>query len=428
MTTPRSRHGEAPVPVDPARLVTAHYHARTFYHDHLTRAGGPQSYLTQRGFATLHTGVGPWGSPADGPWRVGYAPPGPTALLDYLVRHGYTHNELLTAGLVVGSRSGRLVDTFRDRIMFPIHNPDGQTVGFIGRAAPGAGPHVPRYLNTADTPIFHKGQTLYGVAEQADRLAARWAPVIVEGPLDVIAIWLAHPQTAGLGRVALAACGTALSTLHSEALIAMPGAATHGITTAFDNDHAGRRATERAWRLMPVTGIDLHAASLPDGADPADLVTRPAELRAALTHQARPLVQVVIDQRLRRLVDRHPDLLQHIDSRVGAAAALAELLTDLDAEQILSLAGYIAERTGVGIDTVANAVIDNLEHQPRPNSTKPDARATSPPAAITDMGPAPDRRPRRGRPFLPPFVARGTAMPAGSHPVPGVTARPGRRR
>jgi len=121
-------------------------------------------------------------------------------------------------------------------------------------------------------------------------------------------------------------------------------------------------------------------------------------------------------------------VLQFPDHARRLGAALAELLTDLDAEQILSLAGYIAERTGVGIDTVANAVIDNLEHQPRPNSTKPDARATSPPAAITDMGPAPDRRPRRGRPFLPPFVARGTAMPAGSHPVPGVTARPGRRR
>ncbi|MCQ7029835.1 hypothetical protein MRO55_25350, partial [Escherichia coli] len=87
---------------------------------------------------------------------------------------------------------------------------------------------------TPDTSIFHKGQLLYGLAEQHGRLAAGAPPVLVEGPLDVLAVWLAHPADAGLPRAALAACGTALSADHIAALTALPGAGRHGITTCYD--------------------------------------------------------------------------------------------------------------------------------------------------------------------------------------------------
>src|SRR5258705_153730 len=157
---------------------------------------------------------------------------------------------------------------------------------------------VPKYLNTADTVIYHKGQTLYGLGEQRDRVDAGWAPVIVEGPVDVLAVWLAHPEHTAGGRAAVAACGTSVTEHHAATICALPGAASRGVTVAFDGGPAGRQATERAWHLLPIHDVDLHAATLPPGADPGALIVtagKTALLRDALSHRARPLVQAVID-------------------------------------------------------------------------------------------------------------------------------------
>ena len=420
----------APNSPDPARLVAAHQLARAFYRAQLLAADGPRRYLTHRGLGVFTRDPRPWAAGVDGPWHLGYAPPGPTHLVDHLTRAGHTPYELLAAGLATPSRTGGTIDTFRDRIMFPVHNAAGQPVAFIGRAAPGAPPRVPRYLNTRDTPIYHKGQTLYGLAEQADRLRAGWAPVVVEGPADVLAVWLAHPDTVGVGRVAVAACGTALTADHVAAIVDVPGATRHGITVALDNDTAGRAATLRAWQLLPVDGVDLYAARLPDRVDPADLVAanHTATLRAGLNHRAVPLVEAVIDIRLDQLIGYHPDLLHHPGGQVMATRALAQLLIDLPTEQIVALTHRIATRTGVGIDTVANEIIDALEHAPPRDAPRPEPPPKPPPAPAA---PPPSSRPadppqrpgRRSRSFPPPGApGRDTTRPGtGSHPVPGIT-------
>ncbi|MDT5026708.1 MAG: primase [Micromonosporaceae bacterium] len=429
MTTP-TLGPDNPIGVDPTRLVAAHRDARGFYRHQLVNADGPRRYLTDRGLGPLTRPDLPWAPGVDSPWHLGYALPGWTNLVDHLTALGYTPSEQIAAGLATRTRTGGLIDKFRDRIMFPIHHHDGAPVAFIGRAAPTA-TDVPKYLNTADTVIYHKGQILYGLGEQRDRAQTGWAPVIVEGPIDVLAIWLAHPQHAGIGRIGVAACGTSLTEHQTATICALPGATRRGVTTAFDEDPAGRKATERAWQLLPIGhGVDLFAAALPGGADPGDLIVSPdqaAVLRAALSHQARPLVQAVIDIRLDRLTGRHPDLLHHIEGRITAARALADLLTDLPAGQILTLATYIAERTGTGIDTVANAVITNLERAPgKPVPPTPAQPAKDPPPrpGEPDAGPA-GPRPRRGRSFPPPGTR--STRPTQSHPVPGIT-RPRRTR
>ena len=428
-----------PLTVDPARLVAAHRLARDLYRAQLLATDGPRRYLTNRGLGVFTRDPRPWAAGVDAPWHLGYAPPGPARLVDHLTHAGYTPAELLAAGLASPSRVGGIIDTFRDRIMFPVHNANGDPVAFVGRAAPGAPARVPRYLNTRDTAIYHKGQTLYGLAEQADRVVGLvWAPVIVEGPADVLAVWLAHPDTVGVGRVAVAACGTGLTETHVATIAATRGATRHGITVAFDNDPAGRAATLRAWQLLPIgVGIDLYAARLPDGADPADLIAtnQTATLRAALSHQATSLVETVIDLRLDQLIGYHPDLLHHPGGQVMAARALAQLLIDLPAEQIVALTARIADRTGVGLDTVANEVIDALEQAPphaaaRPAHADPPPKPPPGPAAPPSRPAASAQRPaRRGRSFPPPGTpARDTLRPAtGSHPVPGVTARPQHR-
>jgi DNA primase catalytic core len=357
MTQPDHKDLAEPA-VATGRLIAAHEVARAFYRDQLLATDGPRHYLAGRGFSLL--------AQPDQTWPVGYAPAGWTTLTTHLAGTGFTAEELLAAGLAIRARNGKLIDTFRDRIMIPIHSASGEPVAFIGRAAPGAASDVPKYLNSPDTRIFHKGHTLYGVGEQADRIAAGWAPVLVEGPFDVIAVWLAHPPSAGVGRVAVASCGTSLTAHHAKVLAALPGAARHGITVAYDNDPAGRTATLRAWHHLDPTR-QLYAASLTDGADPADHTHHPdalARLRASLGYLSRPLAEVVIDILLDRQLTRRPDLLSHVDGRVDAARALAALLTDLPAAQVVALTRHIALRTHVGVDAVAAAVIDAMEREP----------------------------------------------------------------
>jgi DNA primase catalytic core len=427
VTTPPS--ADNPVDVDPARLIAAHRDARSYYRQQLATADGPRRYLTRRGLGPLLRTGPPSGSNVEGPWHLGYAPPGWTNLVDHLTRRDFTPSELIAAGLAIRTRTSGLVDVFRDRVMFPIHNEHGDPIAFTGRA-PDLAADVPKYLNTSDTVIYHKGQTLYGLGEQRRRLEAGWAPVLVEGPIDVLAVWISHPQRAGGGRAAVAACGTAVTEHHAAAICALPGAARHGVTTAFDNDRAGRQATERAWHLLTHHDVALRAATLPLGADPGALIVsadQTAVLRDALSHRA-PLAQAVIDIRLDRLTGRHPNLLTHIEGRVTVARALATLLTDLPAGQILHLATYIADRTGVGIDTVASAVIANIEAapgRPIPRASAQPVKDPPPRPVDPDARPA-GPRPRRGRSFPPPNT-RTTRPTQHVHPVPGIT-RPHRTR
>jgi DNA primase len=270
-------------------------------------------------------------------------------MVHHLAQAGYTPAELIAADLATRSRTGHLIDLFRDRIMFPVHYPDGHPVAFLGRAALSAGADAPEDLNTPDTAIYHKGQTLYGGGEQSDRIAAGAAPTLVEGPVDVLAVALTHP--AG-DRIAVASCGTSLTTHHAATNAGMPGAARHGVTAALDNDDAGREATERAWQLLAGhLGIGLYAAYAARIHRPGDLITSSSDvavLRAALTDRARPLAQAVIDIRLDGLTKRHPDLLPWVEGPVEATRAVARLIIDPPAEQIVAMTGYIAHRTGTG--------------------------------------------------------------------------------
>jgi DNA primase len=292
--------------------------------------------------------------------------------------------ELIAAGLATRSRTGHLVDLFRDRIMFPVHHPDGHPVAFLGRAAPSANADAPKYLNTPDTAIYHKGQILYGAGEQADRVAAGATPILVEGPVDVLAVALAFP--AG-DRVGIATCGTGLTTHHAAAIAAMPGA-------------AGRKATERAWQLL--TGhraIGLFAATLPDHTDPGDLITSTsdiADLRAALTTHARPLAKAVIDNRLDELATRRPDLLRWIEGRVIAArASSASSSTCRPTRSSPSLA--TSQAALKPLSTPSPKPLSPTSNDRRPGITSAPTEHRSPRIRLR-CGPPPSRRPTHPAP------------------------------
>ncbi|MGC5284890.1 toprim domain-containing protein [Micromonospora sp. DT231] len=373
MGVPRPHHPTSPVRgsgPESARLLAAVEAAVAYYRAQLGQADGPRAYLAHRGLGVLVE--------REWPWRVGYAPPGWSSLTDHLLAAGFTAEEVVGAGVARRTRSDphRLIDVFRDRIMFPVRGPAGQAVAFLGRCRPDSVVRVPKYINSPRSAIYDKGQLLFGIAEQQERIRARWTPVLVEGPADVLAVWLSYSRSGPSGAVAVAPCGTTLTDDQAAILRNLPGAA-QGVVAAFDADPAGCAAVDRAWRLLRQQRLPgpLLVAEFAAGADPADLLRRPngrAQLRTALRRRARPMLDAVLDHRLTRLVERHPRLLEDIDGRCAAVRVLVPLLFQAASpDDAIRLARRIVATTGAGVDTVAIAAITHLEdtlHAARPGA------------------------------------------------------------
>lgn len=250
---------------------------------------GARAYLLRRGLPEAD-----WAR-----FDLGYAPADRTALKDALIQRGAKPADLVEAGLLIAPEGGGSpYDRFRDRVIFPITDTRGRVISFGGRALD---PQArAKYLNGPETPLFHKGRTLYGLPQARKLLAqndkpslggdGRGAPlVVVEGYLDAIACWRADVA-------AVAPLGTALT----EDQLGLLWRQHPEPTLSFDGDSAGLRAAYRAVdTALPLLqpGRTLRFALLSEGQDPDDLLREkgPAALRETLS-AARPLVDVVWDR------------------------------------------------------------------------------------------------------------------------------------
>jgi len=214
----------------------------------------PVNYLKQRGLS---------GQTAK-QFRLGYAPQGWDNLVTSLGKSDADTLHLLKSGLLIENDQGRRYDRFRDRVMFPIRDSRGRVIAFGGRVM---GDDKPKYLNSPETPVFHKGRELYGLyeAKQASNKIRRF--VIVEGYMDVIAL-------AQFGiPYAVATLGTATSREHIEKLFRH----SEELIFCFDGDEAGRRAAWRALEnALPTAkdGRQIKFLLLPEGEDPDTLVRK----------------------------------------------------------------------------------------------------------------------------------------------------------
>ncbi|UFN45180.1 MobF family relaxase [Nocardioides okcheonensis] len=236
-------------------------------------------------------------------FHPGHAPAGWRHLVEHLRRHGVTDDEMLCVGVATTSSRGDLIDRFRDRLIFPIADRD-EVLGFVGRRHPDLADETknagPKYLNTADTPLFHKGAQLFGSSDELVTAGAQ--VVLVEGPLDALEVTIASA-----GRyLGVAPLGTALTDEQTRQLAAIKQATGHDPIIATDADPAGRAAAERDFWMLAPHGLDPAYARLPSGLDPADLMTQegPAALTAVLL-SARPLGEHLLCERLLNLAPNH---------------------------------------------------------------------------------------------------------------------------
>ena len=224
----------------------------TLYSEALKRHQPAIDYLQQRGID---------GTTARD-YRIGYAPDAWDTVLKAMPDSQTSIELLMAAGLIIERDNGGHYDRFRNRIMFPIRDARGRIVGFGGRVMDAS---EPKYLNSPETVLFHKGRELYGLYEARQKLRDIARLVVVEGYMDVVGL-----ARHGV-RFAVATLGTATTAEHIERLFRL----TDQVIFSFDGDRAGRKA---AWRAMEnalpklTDGRELRFAVMPDGQDPDSLV------------------------------------------------------------------------------------------------------------------------------------------------------------
>ena len=325
------RPGQTP-PQDTNRPILEHLEQATRFYEHSLRkhpeAKRAVAYLKGRGVS---------GEIARA-FRVGFAPPGWDNLLQTADKDAQQIKRLTDGGMLVTNDRGRTYDRFRDRIVFPILDARGRVIAFGGRVL---GDDKPKYLNSPETPVFHKSRELYGLyqARKSERSLNRI--VVVEGYMDVIAL-----AQYGIG-YAVATLGTATSEAHMERLFRH----VPEVVFCFDGDEAGRKAAFRALEsTLPVMhdGRQARFLFLPDGEDPDSLVrARGAEHLEHLFSSATPLENFLFDW-----VAQDLDI-STLDGRARFSKQAAPFV-HLIPEGVFKTLMYqsLADRTGIDIDSL----------------------------------------------------------------------------
>ncbi|WP_345750296.1 DNA primase [Microbacterium rhizophilus] len=333
--------GPAPETSGRSRLFAANSAAAEFFRAQLVspEAEPARRFLGERGFdagAAAHFGVG-------------YAPKGWDAMLKALTAQGFTREELTTAGLVSTNQRGGVYDRFRGRLVWPIRDVTGQTIGFGARKLY-EDDQGPKYLNTPETPIYKKAQVLYGL-DLAKRDISRGDPkrvVVVEGYTDVMACHLAGITTA------IATCGTAFGSEHVTVLRRVMGddSASGEVVFTFDGDEAGQKAAIRAFAEDGRFNAQTYVAVAPDGLDPCDLRLQRGDgaVRGLLDHRV-PMFEFVIDRRIGGFD------LSSVEGRIGALRSAAPIVAAIRDRMVR--AGYervLARKLGMEPRDVHGAV------------------------------------------------------------------------
>ncbi|MEY9850560.1 DNA primase [Leifsonia sp. EB41] len=296
-----------------ARLLAANNAAEEFFRERLAApdADPGRRFLGERGFdaaAAAHFGVG-------------FAPKSWDELTTHLRGKGFSPDELLAAGLV-SQRDRGVYDRFRGRLVWPIRDVTGQTIGFGARRLL-EDDNGPKYLNTPETAVYKKAQVLYGLDLAKRDISRNGTATIVEGYTDVMACHLSGVTTA------IATCGTAFGSEHIRVLRRVLGdkdydSTQRSVVFTFDGDSAGLNAAAKAFAEEQNFVAQTYVAIAPDGLDPCDLRLKGGDSAVvAMVEQKRPLFEFM----LRRIASEHD--LETIEGRANAVRAGAPVLASI---------------------------------------------------------------------------------------------------
>ena len=286
------------------RLLSLHAEAAEFFHQQLMRgnsADAAREYMKKRGLS----------AEVAKSWKIGFAPDSWDGLLSAMQAGGFSEMELKESGLFShGEDSGKMYDRFRGRVMFPICNDTGEVIAFSGRVL-FAEQSPAKYVNSPETPLFTKGNVLFGLHKSKRALIAAKQAIVCEGQVDLITAFEAGVQNV------IAPQGTAFTDRQARILKRY----VDEVVLCFDADAAGEKAAERSLPHLLAEGLLVRVMTLPQGEDPDSLIrTQGAEVFRERVAAAKDF----FDHQIDRLTGT-PDFATP-RGKIAAARKLAELL------------------------------------------------------------------------------------------------------
>lgn len=293
-----------------SRLLALNQLAADFYREQLASNEGStaRDFLVSRGFDAQSAAS----------FGIGYAPKGWQNLINHAVSSGYELKELVLAGLAMESDKGGY-DRFRGRVLWPIRDANSQVLGFGARKLY-EDDQGPKYLNTPETPVYHKSSVLYGLDLARKEIVKSRQVIVVEGYTDVMACHLA-----GFG-TAVATCGTAFGEEHIKLINRLLGQSSDpaSVVFTFDPDAAGQKAALKVYGDSSKFNALTFVAAGPDGLDPADLRQQRGDAAIAqMLESKKPLFEFVIRHRISQFS------LNDLDSRVAAARSASTVVAQI---------------------------------------------------------------------------------------------------
>jgi len=358
-------------PTDAIRLKDKLYEinhlASEFYHFLLTAhklGEKSRQYLKDRGIydETAKT------------FALGYAPSSWDSLLKFLIKKGYKVDDIYTSGLVIKSSEGRFYDRFRGRLMFTLRDHRGNVIGFSGRLIPEneARLHLPsakadggqaKYINTSETPVYIKGNTLYGLDVTKESIKKTNEAILVEGEFDMLTSF-----QSGVTNV-VAIKGSAIT----EGQVILLKRYSENITIALDSDFAGNEAARRGIEVADKAGLNVKIVELQYGKDPADCIEKAPHLWKKSIKSALPIYDFIINLSFKKY--NKNDVLGK--KKIGSEVVpfLAKISNSIVQSHYIK---YLSRELGVTEDSVETAIVNFQKKKlsPRPSAADPISKKT----------------------------------------------------
>jgi len=331
--------------VNRARLFAANEAAAKFFAEQLNspEAQTARTFLSARNFDKT----------AAEQFGIGYAPKGWSALSDALKAQGFSEDELIKVDLMV-AKEGKRYDKFRGRLIWPIRDATNSVIGFGARKIYEDDP-LAKYVNTSETPIYHKSQVLYGLDLAKKEIVQNRQVVVVEGYTDVMACHLAGIKTA------VATCGTAFGDDHIRKINQLFGSSDQAaaVIFTFDPDAAGQKAAMRAFESSNKFIASTFVAVGPDGLDPCDLRIQKGDAAVvAMISSRRPIYEFAIDQKI-----LGHDLTSYPGRLSAATAAVTVLVRVKDLGAREEYVRILAAKVQLGADEINRLLSQELAKQ-----------------------------------------------------------------